>query len=53
MLCLVGVQNVGCSGVGVAVDSDGGYPHALGGSDEADGDLAAIGNQEFADHAWR
>ncbi len=36
--------------VGVRIDGDGLDPHAAGGLDDAAGDLAAIGNEDFLEH---
>jgi hypothetical protein len=48
--CFIGQATCRRAGVGVGVDGDGGDPHLLAGADDADGDLAAIGDQDFAKH---
>ncbi len=37
-------------GIGLAEDGDGGDTHPPRGADDADGDLAAIGDEDFAEH---
>jgi hypothetical protein len=46
----IGQRHVQGAGVGVGVDGDGGDPHLLAGADNANGDLPAIGDQDFAKH---
>ena len=40
-----------CPAVGLGIDRDGGNPHTPRGADDAAGDLAAIGDQNFAEHS--
>ena len=37
-------------GIGIGINRDGGNAHATGGADDAAGDFAAIGDQQFAKH---
>jgi hypothetical protein len=47
---LVGLGDVTGARVGVAVDGDAGDAHAAQGGDDADGDLAAVGDEDFIHH---
>ena len=50
----VGHAHVKRLGVGIRIDRDRGDPHPPRGADDAAGDLAAIGDQDFAEHEpWR
>src|ERR1035437_6692999 len=48
---LVGHADVEGGAVGVGKDGDAGDAHLAEGADDADGDLAAIGDQDLAEHA--
>ena len=48
---LIGHADVERGAVGVGVDGDAGDAHLAEGADDADGDLAAIGDQDLAEHA--
>ena len=48
---LVGLQPVLGVAVLVRVDRDGRDAHLVGGAKRADRDLAAVGDQDFGDHA--
>lgn len=47
----VGGSHVGGVGVGVGVDGDGADAQALGGADDAEGDLAAVGDEDGVEHS--
>ncbi len=47
---LVGERDVQCPAVGLGIDRDRGDPHPPRGADDAAGDLAAIGDQDLAEH---
>ncbi len=49
--CLVSHFDVECVLVGVGIDRDGGNAHPLRGLDDPARDLAAIGDQDFLEHA--
>ena len=49
-VCLVGFGDMEGVGVGIGIDRDGLQPHAARGADDADGDFAAIGDQEGFEH---
>jgi len=48
---LVGEGDMQAVAVGLGVDGDGGNAHLLAGADDADGDLAAVRNQNFRKHS--
>ena len=48
---LVGFQSVQRRAILVGVDRDGAGSHLVGGAERADGDLSAIGDQDFREHA--
>ena len=48
----VGQAAVQRAGVVTGVDRDGGDPQVLGGADDADGDLTAVGNQQLLEHGY-
>jgi hypothetical protein len=47
---LVGQPGVCGTGVGVGVHGDGAQPQGAGGSDDAAGDLAAVGDEHGVEH---
>ncbi len=47
---LVGLHHMRCAGIGLGIDRDGSDAQPPGGSDDAPGDLAAIGDQQRSDH---
>ena len=50
MDCLVGHLDMQRAGIGVGIDGDGGDAHAPRGADDAAGDLAAVGDEDFGEH---
>ena len=47
---LVGAAHVGRVAVGLRVDGDGADAEATAGAEDAAGDLAAVGDQDFGEH---
>ena len=50
---LVGHFDMQRTGVGIGIDGNGRDAHAPRGADDAAGDLAAIGDQDFLEHRCR
>ena len=53
MIGVVGLADVESTAIGVGVDDDGLDAHLAAGADHADGDLAAVGDQDFLEQPGR
>src|SRR5581483_378089 len=49
-ISLIGFENVGCGAVGIGIDGDGREAQLTAGAEDAQGDFATIGDENFTKH---